>query len=62
MSHEWRKRQRKNWEEQRPAFQELQSVDDDGVPDASTTSAGRDGSVGETDWIGGVAMGFSTET
>ena len=43
-------------------FQEWQSVDDDGVPDASTTSAGRDNLVGETDWTGGVALGCLTET
>ena len=61
-SHEWRKRQRKNWDEQRPAFQEWQSVDDDGVPDASMTSVGRDGWVGETDWTGGATVGCSTET
>ena len=61
-SHEGRERQRKNWQKQRPAFQEWQSVDDDGVPDTSTTSAGRDGLIGETDWTGGVAVECSTET
>ena len=58
-SHEWRKRQRKNCDEQRPAFQEWHSVDDDGVPDASSTSTGREGLAGETDWTGGEAAGCS---
>ena len=50
----------KNKEEHRPEFQEWQIVDADGVPDASTASTSRDGSVRETDRTGAATVGCST--